>query len=395
MKEGLSNRLYFDVTSKSLNKKNEELCGDKVEVVRTGDDVIVVLSDGLGSGVKANILATLTSKIIATMMKSGATLEDTVDTIVHTLPVCKVRHMAYSTFSILKLTADGKAYLTEFDCPGCVWVHEGVVLPVDYTTREVGGKTIREASFDLSVGDMFLMFSDGVIYAGLGELMNLGWDWENVCDFVQDNCGKENTSARMTAALLGACEDLYMKRPGDDTTVATVKAVPQQIVSMFAGPPRFPQDDERAVVDFMSPEGLKLVCGGSSANLVARVLGREVTTDLNYEGDLPPIAHIKGLDLVTEGVLTLRQANALITRFLADPPAADTLKALDKPNGAAQIAHILLERCTHLYLFIGKAINPAHQNPQLPVDLSIKIRLLEDLAETLRGAGKVVQIKYY
>lgn len=141
---------------------------------------------------KANILATLTSKIIATMMKSGATLEDTVDTIVHTLPVCKVRHMAYSTFSILKLTADGKAYLTEFDCPGCVWVHEGVVLPVDYTTREVGGKTIREASFDLSVGDMFLMFSDGVIYAGLGELMNLGWDWENVCDFVQDNCGKEN-----------------------------------------------------------------------------------------------------------------------------------------------------------------------------------------------------------
>ena len=395
MKEGLSNRLYFDVTSKSLNKKNEELCGDKVEVVRTGDDVIVVLSDGLGSGVKANILATLTSKIIATMMKSGATLEDTVDTIVHTLPVCKVRHMAYSTFSILKLTADGKAYLTEFDCPGCVWVHEGVVLPVDYTTREVGGKTIREASFDLSVGDMFLMFSDGVIYAGLGELMNLGWDWENVCDFVQDNCGKENTSARMTAALLGACEDLYMKRPGDDTTVATVKAVPQQIVSMFAGPPRFPQDDERAVVDFMSPEGLKLVCGGSSANLVARVLGREVTTDLNYEGDLPPIAHIKGLDLVTEGVLTLRQANALITRFLADPADADTLKELDKPNGAARIAHILLERCTHLYLFIGKAINPAHQNPQLPVDLSIKIRLLEDLAETLRGAGKVVQIKYY
>ena len=110
--------LYFDVATKSLNKKNEELCGDKVEIVRTGDDAIVVLSDGLGSGVKANILATLTSKIIATMMKAGATLEDTVDTIIHTLPVCKVRHMAYSTFTILKLTAQGKAYLNEFDCPG-------------------------------------------------------------------------------------------------------------------------------------------------------------------------------------------------------------------------------------------------------------------------------------
>mgnify|MGYP002569489969 FL=1 len=391
----MSGRLYYDVTTKSLNKKGEELCGDKVEIVRTEEDVIVVLSDGLGSGVKANILATLTSKIIATMMKAGASLEDTVDTIIHTLPVCKVRHMAYSTFSILKLTPEGKVYLTEFDCPGCIYTHDGVVYPIDYTEREIGGKTIKEAVFDLECGDMLTLISDGVMYAGIGAVLNLGWNWESVCEFLEDNWKDENTSARMTAALLGACEDLYMRKPGDDTTVATVKAVPQQIVSMFAGPPRFPQDDERAVVDFMSPEGLKLVCGGSSANLVARVLGREVTTDLNYEGDLPPIAHIKGLDLVTEGVLTLRQANALITRFLADPADADTLKELDKPNGAAQIAHILLERCTHLYLFIGKAINPAHQNPQLPVDLSIKIRLLEDLAETLRGAGKVVQIKYY
>jgi protein serine/threonine phosphatase len=391
----MGSRLYFDVTSKSLNKKNEELCGDKVEVVRTGDDVIVVLSDGLGSGVKANILATLTSKIIATMMKSGASLEDTVDTIVHTLPVCKVRHMAYSTFSILKLTAEGKAYLTEFDCPGCVYVHDGVVLPIEYTTREVGGKAVREASFDLTCGDMLLLFSDGVIYAGLGELMNLGWDWENVCDFVQDNCEKENTSARMTAALIGACDDLYMRRPGDDTTVATVKAVPQQIVSMFAGPPKYPEDDERMVADFMAPEGLKMVCGGSSANLVARVLGREVTTDLNYDGDLPPVAHIKGLDLVTEGVLTLRQALALVKRYLADPADSETLKLLEKSDGAAQIARMLLEHCTHLNLFIGRAINPAHQNPQLPVDLSIKIRLLEDLTELLRGAGKVVTLHYY
>ena len=125
----MSERVYYDVTSHSLNKKNEELCGDMVEVVKTDDDVIVVLSDGLGSGVKANILSTLTSKIIATMMKQGASLEDTVDTIIHTLPVCKVRHVAYSTFAILRLTAEGKAQLTEFDCPNCIYMHEGVVYP--------------------------------------------------------------------------------------------------------------------------------------------------------------------------------------------------------------------------------------------------------------------------
>lgn len=120
----MSGKVYYDVTSKSINKKNEELCGDKVEWVPIEDGVIVVLSDGLGSGVKANILATLTSKIIATMMQGGATLEDTVDTIVHTLPVCKVRGLAYSTFSILKLTYDGGAKLIEFDCPGCIFVRE-------------------------------------------------------------------------------------------------------------------------------------------------------------------------------------------------------------------------------------------------------------------------------
>lgn len=391
----MNNRLFYDVTSKSLNKKNEELCGDKVEVVRTDDGVIVVLSDGLGSGVKANILATLTSKIIATMMRSGASLEDTVDTIIHTLPVCKVRHMAYSTFSILKLNDDGKAYLAEFDCPGCIYVHDGVVYPIAYTEREVGGKTIKEASFDLECGDMLTMISDGVMYAGIGAVLNLGWNWESVCDFIQDNCEDENTSARMTAALIEACEDLYMRQPGDDTTVATVKVVPQQVVSLFSGPPRLKQEDERVVVDFMSEEGLKVVCGGSSSNLVARVLGREVVTELSYDGDLPPIAHIKGIDLVTEGVLTIRETNALVKKFLENPADTETIRQLDEHNGAAMIARMLLERCTHLYMFIGKAINPAHQNPNLPVDLSIKIRLLEELAQTLRGAGKIVKIRYY
>ena len=112
-------------------------------------------------------------------------------------------------------------------------------------------------------------------------------------------------------------------------------------------------------------------------------------------GDLPPIAHIKGIDLVTEGVLTIRQTNALVKRFLDNPADIETIRLLDEHNGAAMIAKVLLEHCTHLYMFIGKAINPAHQNPNLPVDLSIKIRLLEDLAELLRSAGKVVNIRYY
>ena len=120
-----SMNVSVDVAYKSLNKHHEELCGDKVEILSTRDSNIIILADGMGSGVKANILATLTSKILGTMFLNGASLEDCVQTIVKTLPVCKVREVAYSTFSILQIFQNGDAYLVEFDNPSCVCIRDG------------------------------------------------------------------------------------------------------------------------------------------------------------------------------------------------------------------------------------------------------------------------------
>ena len=117
-----------DISYKSLNKHNEELCGDKVEVLKTADSDILILADGMGSGVKANILATLTSKILGTMLINGASIDACVETIVKTLPVCKIRQVAYSTFSILQIFHDGEAYLVEFDNPSCICLRDGAVL---------------------------------------------------------------------------------------------------------------------------------------------------------------------------------------------------------------------------------------------------------------------------
>ena len=137
----------IDVAWKSLNKHQEELCGDKVEILKTDDSDIVILADGMGSGVKANILATLTSKILGTMLQEGAALESCVETVARTLPICKVRNTAYATFSILQIFHSAEAYLVEFDNPSCVFIRDGKIINYPYETREIAGKKIHEYRF--------------------------------------------------------------------------------------------------------------------------------------------------------------------------------------------------------------------------------------------------------
>ena len=176
--------MHIDIAWKSLNKYGEELCGDKVEIIHAPDSDILVLSDGLGSGVKANILASLTSKIIITMLNEGLSVDEAVDTIAHTLPICKVRQIAYSTFTILQLFHDGRAYLVEFDNPACIFIRNGKLMEVPYELREIAGKTVRESKFDVNLGDMFALVSDGVVFAGVGAILNLGVDRSVVGDIL-------------------------------------------------------------------------------------------------------------------------------------------------------------------------------------------------------------------
>lgn len=389
-------KVYVDATYKSLIKYNEELCGDNVEIVKNDDRYIVVLSDGLGSGVKANILSTLTAKIISTMLYEGSSIEDTVDTIVHTLPICNVRKVAYSTFIILQIDYDGNAYLVEFDAPGCIFVRNGKPVHIEYIQREIAGKAIREARFKVEPDDVLTLMSDGVVYAGIGHLMNLGWTWENVCEFVSSRVRPGITSARLTNMLSDTCNQLYINKPGDDTTVATVRIVPKKVVSLYSGPPINPKNDARLVTEFMMVEGKKIVCGGSSANIVSRVLKEPLTPSLEYiDPEIPPTAEIPSIDLVTEGVITLKKTVDIIRDYVENPTDKNVLIKLDRKNGASLIAKMLIEECTHFHMFIGQKINPAHQNPDLPVDLSIKMIIMDELYSLMIKAGKVVKRNYY
>ncbi len=385
-----------DISWKSLNKHGEELCGDKVEVLKTKDSEIVILADGMGSGVKANILATLTSKILGTMFLEGAKIESCVETIAKTLPVCKVREVAYATFSILQIFHNGEAYLVEFDNPLCIFVRDGKIVNYPYQERTMEGKNIREYRFQVKLKDCFVLMSDGVIWAGEGELMNLGWTWEDMADYTL-KCTKQTLSASRLAAMLSQlCDDLYGNKPGDDTTVAVARVIERRIVNIFTGPPTHKEDDDRVVRDFMKQEGKKVVCGGTSANITSRVLKREIVTSVNYaDPTVPPMATIEGLDLVTEGVLTIGKSLGLLKRYEQDEFDEAFFDELDADNGAAKLAKLIIEECTQLNLFVGKAMNVAHKNSNLPFDLSVRMNLVEQLKECAQNLGKNVNVKYY
>lgn len=388
--------ISVEVAYKSLNKHGEELCGDKVEIIKTRDSNIIILADGMGSGVKANILATLTSKILGTMLLNGAALEDCVTTIVNTLPVCQVRKVAYSTFSILQIFEDGRAYLVEFDNPSCIFIRKGQMMIMPHLERTISGKMIKEYHFHVSVNDCLVLISDGVVHAGVGKVLNFGWSWDSVAEYTLKICKNTLSAARLASFLSKACDELYMQLPGDDTTVAVTKIIERHEVSLFTGPPEKKSDDSRLVEEFMKGNGIKIVCGGTSANIVARLLHKELTTSLVYNNpDIPPMGHIEGIQLVTEGVLTLNKAVDLLRTYLEGNINEEFFELLDQENGASKVAKILIEESTHVTLYIGKAINQAHQNPKLPFTLNIRHHLVEQMVELLKKMGKEVQVYYY
>lgn len=388
-----------DVAYKSLNKVSEILCGDKVELLKTADSNIMILADGMGSGVKANILATLTSKILGTMFLNGATLEECVETIVQTLPICQVRQVAYATFSILQVCHNGDAYLVEFDNPGCIFIRNGKLMPIPQNIRRIEGREINEFRFKVQKGDALILMSDGTIHAGAGQLLNFGWLWEDIAGYAVKQYRLTISAMRLAAAICQACDELYQYRPRDDTTVACMRIINAKPVHLMTGPAQDPAMDEEMVNAFMSGEDTtkRIICGGTSATIVSRVLQQPLDVSMDYvDLDIPPIAYLKGIELVTEGVLTLSRVVKLLRRYVKNETVSEEFfLELDKLNGASMVAKMLIEDCTELHLYVGKAINSAYQNPGLPFDLGIRQNLVEQLKHVVEEMGKPVTVTYY
>ena len=384
-------KFFIDFATGSLNKYGEELCGDRVEFYNDKDKFVAVLSDGLGSGVKANILATLTAKIALTMLKEGIDIEEVVDTIINTLPICAVRKVAYSTFTMVSVDKDGMVYVAEFDNPSIFFLRNGDTRPINWNEKFINGRKIREASFKLRQNDILVLVSDGVVYAGVGQVLNLGWQWKDIANHLRRFTNSSMSAKKITNNLLGACNQLYMERPGDDTTVATIRVTQPNKAVIFTGPPIDKNKDKEVVEEIMRTSGKRIICGGTAGNIVARELGEELRTSFKIvDKDIPPIGYINKIDLVTEGVLTLRKA----IDKLHNIKIYNDLKFIYEEDGASLLARMLYEDCTHIKMIIGRAINPAHQNPDFPNELSIKLYLVNELKDVLIELGKIVEVEY-
>lgn len=389
------NNLCTDIGYYSLNHVDEQLCGDQVSVVKPDDDTeIVVLADGLGSGVKACILSTLTSKIISTMMAQSMPVEECVSTIASTLPVCKVRGVAYSTFTILKICGSEEAEIIQYDNPHVIMLRDGKNYVYPETSTEMGGKTIYRSKIKLMENDVFILMSDGCVHAGVGMALNYGWQRDNIIEYMEKNYSEDYTAKALTTVLLDECNKLYGYKPGDDTTVCSVKIRKRQQINLMIGPPADPKDVTKMMSLFFSKQGKHIVCGGTTSSLAGQYLGKPVLPSLDYlDPEIPPIATIDGVDLVTEGVITINRVLEYAQNYVTDNDKFnDWSYGLD---GASAIARMLFGEATDINFFVGRAANPAHQNPELPIGFNIKMRLVEQLSEALKKMGKKIKVSYF
>ncbi len=389
------NDLCADIGYKSVNHYGEELCGDHVDIIEESEtSTVIVLADGLGSGVKASILSTLTSKIISTMMAAGLEIEDCVSTIAATLPVCSVRGVAYSTFTIIYLRDNETAEIIQYDNPHVILIRDDQNYDYPKTEMNIGGKKIYKTTVKLREGDIFVAMSDGCPHAGIGGLYNFGWKREEIIGFMEALVPGGYTAKNMSTILVDECVRLYGNKPGDDTTACVVKIRRREPMNLLFGPPSKRDDCDRMMSLFFSKEGKHIICGGTTSSIAAKYLGKPLRPSLNFAGsDLPPTAELEGVDLVTEGVITVNRVLEYARDYLADNAMYETWNF--GRDGASLICRLLFEEATDINFYVGRAINPAHQNPDLPITFSIKMNLVEELSACLKKMGKRIKVSYF
>ena len=393
----MSGRFFIEVACEQRNYGNERICGDVFISRKVSEEnrTIVVLSDGMGHGVKANVLATLTATLAVNFTMEHKAVDKIADIIMNTLPVCSERHMSYSTFTIVDIEHDGLVNILEFDNPQTIILRDNKAFDPGWNclvleSEKNAGKEITTCQFEPRKEDRIIFCSDGIAQSGLGtDKYPLGWGRDNMLDYQHQTCSEQ--SQDICCQLASKMVNMAYRNDGfvsrDDTSCASIYFRKPRKLLLVTGPPYEEENDKKLGDAVRGFKGKKVVCGATTADIIARELGTEIEDSLVFDDpDLPPVSHMEGMDLVTEGILTITK----VTRILKDFSPSYTLG-----KGPADRIVKLVQQSDEIHFIIGTRVNVAHQDPNLPIDLEIRRTVVKRMARILEEKFlKEVSISY-
>lgn len=372
--------MFIDIDCSQKKKYNQNAYGDFFKSERFTDmnRLVAVLSDGLGSGIKADILACMTSTMLLKFLKENADIEKSCEIIMNSLPVCKVRGISYSTFSAIDCYDDGKAIIVEEGNPDFIWIRDGEVLKPECTiieSKNFKNRKMRVYDIKLELNDRIIFCSDGATQVAMGtKTYPLGLERDGLINIILSKLkmDKNISSSELSNYLIKQIELIAPdKKLLDDTSIVSIYCREPREALVFTGPPYHIEKDNYYANTFKNFKGKKAIAGGTTANIISRELNIPVKTDLSLNvGNLPGIYCMAGVDLVTEGILTLTK----------------TMEYLEDNNyqndAAGKLMRFMLDSDCISFL-VGAQLNQAHYDPNLPIEIEIRKNIVRKIAKIL------------
>lgn len=373
--------MFIDVACKQLKKYNQNAYGDYFLSKRYPDTgrLIAVLSDGLGSGIKANILSCMTATMLLKFVEGQVNIKKAAEIIMNSLPVCKVRKISYSTFSAIDCDDDGNVKIVEEGNPQFIWIRDGNVQnikAVEVVSKNFKNRVLMTYKFVAKQGDRIIFCSDGVTQTGLGSSkLPLGLEREGLIKALKVMLDENPTvsSSELSREIVLMAKNIENDRkPKDDVSASVIYFREPREALVFTGPPYHQEKDYQYAEMFSEFIGKKAICGGTTANLISRELGLPIETERTISiGNLPACSNMKGVDLVTEGILTLTKSAEYLESGFGD---AD--------NAAVKLVNFLLDSDCIKFM-VGAKLNQAHYDPSLPIEIEIRKNIIKKIANLL------------
>ncbi len=381
----MDEKFHIEVVCKQKNHGDARVCGDVFYTKKISEEgrIIAVLSDGMGHGIKANILATLTSTLALNLTQEHKSVESIAATIMNTLPVDSVKEMNYSTFTIADIDVDGEIQILEYENPKTLFFRGARLFEPQWNVVVLegvkhAGKEVLTTSFKPVKEDRIIFCSDGVVQSGLGsDKYPVGFGLANLEMMLNDAIQEEHdiSADRLASKVIDRANLNDGFHPKDDISCAVIYYREPRKLMICSGPPVDSANDSLMAGLLQQFEGRKIISGATTGDMIAREWGRKIVDEnVMTDPDLPPVSHMEGVELITEGILTLSKVSELLKKYNS---------AYELGKGPADLIVKAILECDEIHFIVGTNINVAHQDPTLPMELELRRTVVHRIVRTL------------